>query len=143
MNFTRLISFAVAGALLTGTALATPNTMHRMHNDLATSTLNLNMGAQNGSRQNGTASLKQNGKHLWVKVSVFNEPKGAMELAHIHPGTCKKLNPKPWKGLKSVVKGTSITTLTGVTIAQLKAGHYAINVHDAKNPKRYVSCGDI
>ena len=36
-----------------------------------------------------------------------------------------------------------MTTLDNLSITQLKAGHYAINVHDAKNPKRYVSCGEI
>jgi hypothetical protein len=110
---------------------------------MAKTTLQINMGPQNGSKQNGTATLKQRGANLWVKVSVFNEPKGATEMAHIHRGTCAKLNPTPWKPLKSIVNGTSTTTVSGVTIAQLKAGHYAVNVHDAKNPKRYVSCGNI
>lgn len=143
MNFTRLTSLVIAGALLTGTALATPNTMHKVHNSMSSKSFNMNMGPQNGSKQNGTASLKQNGKNLWVKVALFNEPKGASEMAHIHAGTCAKLNPKPWKGLSNVVNGTSITTVSNLSITQLKGGHYAINVHDAKNPKRYVSCGDI
>ncbi|MDQ6823277.1 MAG: hypothetical protein M3Z07_02095 [Candidatus Eremiobacteraeota bacterium] len=143
MNFTRLTSFVIAGALLSGTALATPNTMHKVHNAMSSKTFNMNMGPLNRSKQNGTASLKQDGKNLMVKVAVFNEPKGASEMAHIHAGSCAKLNPKPWKALGNVVNGTSMTKLDNLSITQLKGGHYAINVHDAKNPKRYVSCGDI
>ena len=83
------------------------------------------MGEQNGSKQNGTATVKAIANGLWVKVSVFNEPKGACEPAHIHMGTCTKLNPAPWKVLSNVVNGTSITTVKGVSVADMKKGHYA------------------
>ncbi|HEY8298796.1 MAG TPA: hypothetical protein VIG32_12335 [Candidatus Baltobacteraceae bacterium] len=143
MKLTRYVLAVAVAAAVTGTALATPNTMHKMHNEMATKTLNINMGPQNGSKQNGTAMVKNVGGKLMVKVAVFNEPKGASEMAHIHAGTCAKLNPKPWKPLSNVVNGTSMSTISGVTLKQLEDGHYAINVHDAKNPKRYVSCGDL
>ncbi|MDQ2871662.1 MAG: CHRD domain-containing protein [Candidatus Eremiobacteraeota bacterium] len=143
MNIARYALTALALAATTGFALATPNTMHRMHNSMAKTTLNINMGEQNKSKQNGTAMLKQQGANIMVKVSVYNEPKGASEMAHIHKGTCQKLNPTPYKPLKNVMNGTSTSTITGMTIDQLKDGHYAVNVHDAKNPKRYVSCGNI
>jgi len=143
MRLFRWILTSVAALAVTGSAFATPNAMHQMHNAMASTALNINMGPQNGSKQNGTASLKDVSGGVWVKVSVFNEPKGAAEPAHIHMGTCKKLNPAPWKPLTNVVNGTSVTTVKGVTIAALKKSHYAINVHDAKNLARYVSCGDI
>lgn len=140
----RWILTSVAALAVTGSAFATPNVMHKMHNAMSSKVLNINMGPQNGSKQNGTASVKDVSGGVWVKVSVFNEPKGASEPAHIHDGTCKKLNPAPYKPLTNVVNGTSVTTVKGVTIAALKKEHYAINVHEsAANLKRYVSCGDI
>ncbi|MBV8364474.1 MAG: hypothetical protein JO193_07905 [Candidatus Eremiobacteraeota bacterium] len=143
----RLLRWTItAGAMLavTGTAFAVPNAMHRMHNAMSSKVLNINMGAQNGSKQNGTASIKDVAGGVWVKVSVFNEPKGGSEPAHIHQGTCKKLNPAPYKPLSNVVNGTSTTTVKGITVASLKKAHYAINVHQsAANLKKYVSCGDI
>lgn len=144
MRLFRWILTGAAALALTAGALATPNAMHQMHNAMSSSVINLNMGAQNGSKQNGTASLKDVSGGVWVKVSVFNEPKGASEPAHIHMGTCKKLNPAPYKPLSNIVNGTSVTTVKGITIASLKKGHYAVNVHEsAATLKRYVSCGDI
>ncbi len=143
MNYTRALLAGAAALAVTGTALATPNTLHKTHNAMSGKVQNFNMGPQNGSKQNGTGSIKAVGGGVWVKVAVFNEPKGASEPAHIHVGPCSKLNPKPWKVLSNVKNGTSITVVKGITIDQLKKGHYSVNVHDAKNLKNYVSCGDI
>ena len=144
MQFNRAILAAVAALAVTGSAFATPNTMHRMHNAMSGKVQNINMGPLNGSKQNGTATIKGVPGGVWVKVAVFNEPKGASEPAHIHAGTCDKLNPAPWKPLSNVVNGTSTTTIKGVTVDQLKGAHYAINVHaSAANLKKYVSCGDL
>jgi hypothetical protein len=138
--FVLMASAAIAASYPTHKATAAP---HKPASAMASS-MTITMHAQNGSKQNGTAMLKQNGKNLWVKVSVSNEPKGGSEPAHIHPGYCATLNPAPWKVLTNVVNGTSITTVPNLTIAALKASKYAINVHEsAKNIKRYVSCGDI
>jgi hypothetical protein len=144
MRLLRWIMTACAMLAVTSTAFAVPNAMHRMHNAMSSKVLNINMGPQNGSKQNGTASIKDVSGGVWVKVSVFNEPKGASEPAHIHQGTCKNLNPAPYKPLANVVKGTSTTTVKGISVASLKKAHYAINVHEsAANLKHYVSCGDI
>ncbi|MBV9148844.1 MAG: hypothetical protein JO024_03190 [Candidatus Eremiobacteraeota bacterium] len=144
MRLLRWIMIAGAMLAVTSTAFAVPNAMHRMHNAMSSKVLNINMGPQNGSKQNGTASIKDVSGGVWVKVSVFNEPKGASEPAHIHEGTCKKLNPAPYKPLSNVIKGTSITTVKGISVVSLKKAHYAINVHEsAANLKHYVSCGDI
>jgi hypothetical protein len=144
MNVTRpMLALAIAAAV-GGTALATPNVMHKAANAMQSTTLNINMGAQNQSKQGGTAVVKDVKGGVWVKVSVMNEPKGASEPAHIHAGTCAKLNPAPWKPLSNIVNGTSISTVMGVTVAKLKAGQYAINAHQsAANLKHYVSCGDL
>ncbi|MDP9024787.1 MAG: hypothetical protein M3N13_05395 [Candidatus Eremiobacteraeota bacterium] len=144
MKFLRPTVLAIAALGIAAPALATPNMMHSMHNSMATKTLNFNMGEENESKQHGTAMVKAVPGGVWVKVSVFNEPKGASEPAHIHAGPCDKLNPAPWKILSNVVNGTSITTIKGVTFDQLKGGHYAVNVHEsAGNLKHYVSCGDV
>jgi len=144
MKFLRLGVIALAASLIAGPAFATPNAMHNMHNSMSKSVLNINMGQQNSSKQNGTASLSAVPGGVLVTVSVMNEPANASQPAHIHQGTCAQLNPAPWKPLSNVVNGKSTTTVKGVTIADLKKAHYAINVHQsAANLAHYVSCGDI
>ena len=144
MKFNRGLLVGALALAVSGSALATPNTLHRMHNAMSGKVQNINMGALNGSKQNGTATVKGAPGGVWVKIAVFNEPKGASEPAHIHMGTCQKGNPAPWKPLSNVVNGTSITTVKGVSVDQLKAGHYFLNVHkSAANLKTYVSCGNL
>ena len=144
MNVIRPIITVAALAGLALPALATPNAMHDMHNAMSGSVLNINMGQQNKSKQDGTATVKDVKGGVWVKVSVYNEPKGAVEPAHIHKGMCAKLDPAPFKALSNVVNGTSVTTIQGITVAELKKQHYAINVHkSAAELKHYVSCGDL
>jgi len=142
MHLFRYLLVAASCAALTGAAFATPNTLHHMGNAMHPAIININMAAQNGSRQNGTARLNQAGGNVMVKVAIFNQPRGTVEAAHIHRGTCARLNPVPYKPLKPMTNGTSVTTLN-MNLGSLKRGQYAVNVHDAKNPKRYVSCGDI
>lgn len=112
-------------------------------NDKSATILKINMGAQNGSKQSGSAQITDNpGGGVTVDIALSGEPTGVSEPAHIHKGTCAKLDPVPFKAL-APVSGKSRTTLADISVAQLKAGHYAINVHDAKNLKHYVSCGDL
>jgi hypothetical protein len=121
------------------------NPLHVAHNEIAGGSLQINMGQQNNSKQTGNASVVDQ-KHGGVMVTIHlkSEPKGASEPAHIHKGTCTKLDPAPWKPLKNVVNGTSQTLVPGVTVAQLKKGKYAINVHkSASDLQTYVSCGDL
>jgi len=106
--------------------------------------MTINIGAQNGSKQDGQAFLNDTSGGLRVKIQVKNEPAGAVEPAHIHQGTCANLTPAPWKGLSNVVNGVSVTTISGLTLAALKKAHYAINVHQsAARLTHYVACGDI
>ncbi|MBV8284045.1 MAG: hypothetical protein JO349_10090 [Candidatus Eremiobacteraeota bacterium] len=128
----------------TVTASAAPNAVNNMDNAMSAHSMTINMGAQNGSKQDGQAFLNDTSAGLKVKIQLKNEPAGASEPAHIHEGTCAKINPAPWKPLSNVVNNLSVTTIAGLTIAQLKKAHYAINVHEsAANLKRYVSCGDV
>ncbi len=144
MKFMHFAVVAVAAAVLTQPAFATSNSKLNAQNQKSNMALNLNMGAQNGSKQDGMASVKDVSGGVLVKIALKDTPKGSSEPAHIHQGTCAKLNPAPWKPLSNVVGGKSTTTLQGVTVAQLKKAHYAINVHkSASDLKTYVSCGDL
>lgn len=103
----------------------------------------LHLVAQNNSGETGTATLYDGAKGLIVKLRMS----GGGEVdqpAHIHKGTCDKLDPKPTYPLKMVHDGQSETTIENVTIAQLQKAPYAINVHkSAKEVPIYVSCGNI
>ncbi len=106
--------------------------------------VNVTMAAQNGSKQTGKATVANKGTGVQVTVNLTNEPKGASEPAHIHAGTCAKLNPAPWKPLTNVMNGKSSTMVAGVTVAQLGKAKYAINVHKSETDlKTYVSCGNL
>lgn len=120
------------------------NPLHVAHNEISGHSLQINMGQQNNSGQAGNASVTDVKGGVNVAIHIKSEPKGASEPAHIHKGTCSKLDPSPWKPLKPVVNGQSFTHLAGVTVAELKKGKYAINVHKSANDlKTYVSCGDL
>jgi FtsP/CotA-like multicopper oxidase with cupredoxin domain len=124
--------------------MAAPNTVNDMTNAMSKNAMTINMGAQNGSKQNGQAWLNDTTAGLRVKIQVHNEPAGASEPAHIHQGRCAKLNPAPWKALTNVVNGVSVTVIPHLTVADLKKAPYAINVHQSlANIKHYVSCGDL
>lgn len=106
--------------------------------------ISVTLGALNGSKQSGTASITGKGSGVQVMVSVMNEPKAASEPSHIHQGTCPKPNPAVWKPLTNVMNGKATSMVAGVTVAQLKKGPYAIVVHKSlKEIATYVSCGDI
>lgn len=130
----------------TTTATAAPGANAKISNGMKTAVgRTVNLGAQNGSGQTGTATIVDKGTGVLVTVTVSNEPKGASEPTHIHLGTCSKLNPAPWKPLSNTVNGVSTTTVPGVTVAQLTGKtKYAINLHKSlKQISVYVSCGGI
>ena len=107
-------------------------------------TVNVKMAAQNKSKETGTAKLTaiDEGKTR-VEISIKGAPQGTPQPAHIHEGTCAKLDPKPKWGLENVVDGKS-TTEVPVGLAELQKGTYAVNVHKSgEDIKTYVSCGNI
>ncbi|MBV9438813.1 MAG: hypothetical protein JOZ24_02355 [Candidatus Eremiobacteraeota bacterium] len=104
----------------------------------------IKMVAENNSSENGTATLLDGAKGLIVKVRLSNAPENVIQPAHIHKGTCDKLDPKPTYPLTSVNNGQSQTTVPDVTLGQLEKGQYAINVHKSTSEAgTYVSCGNI
>ena len=143
----KFIHFAMAvavAAALTAPTFAQSNSKLNAQNQKSNTALNINMGAQNGSKQDGMASVKDVAGGVLVEIALKNTPSGSSEPAHIHKGTCAKHDPAPWKPLTNVVGGKSHTTVPGLTVADLKKSHYAINVHkSASDLKTYVSCGDL
>lgn len=110
----------------------------------ATTEVTFPMKALNSSNEDGSATVTQEqGGGVKVVVTLKNAPADA-QPTHIHIGTCGNIKAAPEYALTSVVNGTSTTEVKGVTLDQLLAGHYAINVHkSADDLGTYVSCGDI
>ena len=105
--------------------------------------ITVKLGAQNKSGETGSAKLTPEGNQTKVEISLKGTPKGVAQPAHIHEGSCAKLDPKPKYGLESITDGKS-TTVVPVSIDSLLAGKMAINVHKSgEDLKTYVACGDI
>jgi len=107
-------------------------------------TVTVVMKAQNGSGESGTATLTPlDAGRTRVVIGIKGENTTGKQPAHIHMGTCAKLNPAPKYPLKDVVLGKS-NTIVDVPIETITTGGMAINVHEsAANLKKYVACGDI
>ena len=101
------------------------------------------LGEQSNSGETGTATFTAQGDSTKVELTVKGGPKGVAQPAHIHEGSCAKLDPKPKYGLSNVTDGKSSTTVP-VSLATLTKGGLAVNVHkSAEDLKTYVACGDI
>jgi hypothetical protein len=110
----------------------------------ATSSLTVNLSAQNGSGENGTATLTQTGSDVTVVIKLTGAPATTPQPAHIHDGTCGPSLKGVAYPLTSLVNGSSTTTVKGLTIDKLLGGTYAINVHEsAADIGKYVACGNI
>ncbi|MBC5804699.1 MAG: CHRD domain-containing protein [Candidatus Eremiobacter antarcticus] len=106
--------------------------------------ITLRMHSQHRSGESGTATLTDlGGNQTRVVIHVDSENTTGDQPAHVHPGTCKHLNPIPRYVLHNVVLGRS-NTVIDAPMSKLLGGHWSINVHESKdNLKRYVSCGTI
>lgn len=99
--------------------------------------------AQNGSREYGTVALTPKGDSTLVQVHIVNAPAGVSQPAHIHPGTCAKLDPTPKYPLTPSVDGTSDTTVAA-SMATLMASPMAVNIHKSGDEaKIYVACVNL
>ena len=106
----------------------------------------VNLAEQNGSGESGTATLTAEGDRTKVVLDVQN-PSATMasetQPAHIHKGSCAKLDPTPAYALADVKDGASTSTVD-VKLDDLRNGAFAINVHkSAAEIQTYVACGDI
>jgi len=101
------------------------------------------IAVQNGSGESGTVTLTPMGDKTRVDVALVGAPVDTPQPAHVHPGSCAKLDPKPKYPLSAVVDGVSTTTLD-VPIAQLTSGDFAVNIHKSTSEiPKYVACGDL
>ena len=99
--------------------------------------------ALHGSGEVGTIALKPRGARTDVEIHLVNAPKGTEQPAHIHKGTCAKLDPTPAYPLDSVLDGTS-DGVVNVATATLFASPMAVNVHRSTNDlKDYIACADL
>ena len=99
--------------------------------------------AQNNSGQNGVATLLPEGDKTKVVIEIPNAPAGAVQPAHIHLGSCDKLDKAPKWSLEAVKGGRSVT-MVPVSLETILKDKTAINVHkSAAEAQIYVSCGNI
>ncbi|HEY6865579.1 MAG TPA: hypothetical protein VI319_16930 [Burkholderiales bacterium] len=99
--------------------------------------------AENKSGETGRAKLTPMGDKTRVELSLKGTPKGVAQPAHIHEGSCAKLDPKPKYPLSNVVDGKS-TSEVPVKMEELMEGNMAVNVHKSGDEiKTYVACGDL
>jgi hypothetical protein len=132
MQFRALV-LSLAGAA----ALAVPAVA------FAATPLQDHLSAQNNSGETGTATLLQSGANVIVRLRLSGAPVEP-QPAHIHKGTCDKLDPKPAYPLSNVVNGVSETVVKDVSLSDFTSGKYAINVHKSlKDIPTYVACGNI
>jgi hypothetical protein len=97
---------------------------------------------QNFSGEAGDATLTAEGNKTRIVIEMASYAANP-QPAHIHKGTCEKLDATPAYPLHNVVNGKS-TTVVAVPLETLLAGKYAINMHrSVKQLKIYVACGDI
>ncbi len=104
--------------------------------------LQVHLAAQNASGETGTVTMLDGPLGLIVHVRV-NEMTLA-QPAHIHKGTCAKLDPKPAYPLTTINDGQSQSTVPGVTVAQVTGQPYAVNIHKStKDVATYVACVNL
>lgn len=129
---------ALCGALPAGTLAQTTSAPS------APTSLTIPLYAQNDSGETGSATFVQSGPDVLASVRVQN-PVGDNQPIHIHVGSCANLNPQPKYPFPNLTNRRSQVKIKNLTIAQLIATPYALNVHKGpgKDAAVYVSCGDI
>ncbi|HZY97026.1 MAG TPA: CHRD domain-containing protein [Candidatus Cybelea sp.] len=131
----RLLSPLLASAALMTFVSLAPATA-------AMTSTTIDLHAQNGSGEDGTAKLSDTDGGVNVTISLKGAPATAQPV-HIHDGTCDKLGGVAYP-LTNVVNGSSTTLVKGTTVAALMAKPFAINAHkSASDLGTYVSCGNI
>jgi hypothetical protein len=99
--------------------------------------------AQNHSGEYGTVTLTPKSPTETLVVVKIVGGNAFVQPAHIHPGTCAKLNPAPKYPLHNVVDGMSSTTIDE-PIAMLAKSGFAVNVHKSTTDlPTYVACGNL
>jgi FtsP/CotA-like multicopper oxidase with cupredoxin domain len=98
-----------------------------------------------GSGISGTATLTDTDDGVQVSIEVSGDGVVGDHPAHIHNGTCDELDPNPEYSLTDIdAEGFSDTVVPDLTVADLLAAPYAINLHlSVSEIGTYVACGNI
>jgi hypothetical protein len=106
----------------------------------AQDTITIDMQEIDGSGQSGTANITSDGDQVIVSIEIEPGPDGEPQPVHIHEGNCRDLGDVAFP-LEDVVDGVSEST-ADVSLNELLAGDYAINVHLSEDQMDvYVACG--
>jgi hypothetical protein len=140
----RLLAVLIAGIIGGSLALAQqPQDEKKGMKKSEAKAVTVRLAEQNKSGEKGTVRLTPQGDKTKVDVNLKGAPKGVQQPAHIHEGSCAKLDPKPKYPLQNVVDGKSSSEVPA-KLEELTGGNMAINVHkSAEDVKTYVACGDI
>jgi hypothetical protein len=123
----------VAAALLTVAAIAPV---------AGQDTVTINMQEVDDSGQSGSADITSDGDQVIVSIEIDAGPDGEPQPVHIHEGSCRDLGDVAFP-LEDVVDGVSEST-ADVSLSELLAGEYAINVHLSEDEMDvYVACGTL
>jgi hypothetical protein len=105
--------------------------------------LTVELAEQSGSGESGKATLTPSGLEKTRVVIELVNPPNVPQPAHIHPGTCQQLDPKPAYALTNVVDGKGETTIPA-PLAELRQADLVINVHKSEAEiATYAACGAI
>ena len=105
--------------------------------------LTIKLYAQNRPGETGTATFEQVSGGVTIVVRMAGGQNGSQPI-HIHTGTCATPSLGPKYALANIVHGSSTTTIPGVTLADLLAGQYVIDVHESSaDLTKYVACAAI
>ena len=131
------------GTVVVALALAVAGSAWWAASVAAQQPVTVQLASQNNSGVTGTAVLTPMGAQTRVVLTIQGGPPDGNHPAHIHPGTCANLDPRPLFPLPNVQNGRSEGTVNA-SIDQLRAARHAINVQ--KSPQEasvYVACGDL
>jgi hypothetical protein len=101
------------------------------------------MHGLNGSGQDGTATITDQGGKVLVSVRIANEPASASEPSHVHFGKCPTIKAIPAYNVGPILdgKGKSVVALSWATI---NSGKHVVMVHKSSAEMgSYVSCANI
>jgi hypothetical protein len=105
--------------------------------------ITIDLNELNDSGVSGTATLTDNGDGT-TTVEITVDGATGDHPAHIHEGTCDDLDPNPLYPLTNVDADGLSTTDVEVSLDDLLAEPFAINLHlSANNVATYIACGNI
>jgi hypothetical protein len=106
----------------------------------------LTLSERSGSGESGEATFAPLGKRTKIVLKLEDRsasPVAQPQPAHIHRGSCAKLDPSPAYGLAAVEDGTSTSTVA-VPLSTLRGSPFAVDVHEsAAQIDTHVACGDL